>query len=212
MHENRLAVGRPVRGKAPVGGAAVQIAVHKVRNDFDGAFDVELLQRFAKQVARNAGDAVALLDGEPGDGKIAAVAADECDVRAMQRGNERETARRSHRAREQRADRMRNGVMHVENVERFGLKDLEHFGGERQRVRRVVKERVGNHLYFVKMDALTVEAQADRRSIANEVDVVAARGELDAELGGDDAGAAVSGVASDADAHGGCFLVVSLKF
>jgi len=75
----------------------------------------------------------------------------------------------------------------------------------------MVKERVGNHLHFVKVEALTVEAQADRRCIANEVDLVAARGELDAELRGDDAGAAVSGVASDADAHGGRF-VCNLKF
>src|SRR6266566_4224388 len=211
VHENRLAVGCPVRGKAFVGGAAVQIAVHKVRNDFDGAFDVELFQRFAKQVAGNAGNAVALLDGKLGDGKIAAVAADERDVRAMQRGNKREAARRSHRAREQRAHRMRNGIMHVEKVERFRLKDFEHFGGKRQRVGRMVKERVGNHLHFVKVEALTVEAQADGRCIANEVDLVAARGELDAELRGDDAGAAVSEVASDADAHGGRF-VCNLKF
>src|SRR5207245_11153772 len=47
-------------------------------------------QRFAKQVAGNAGNAVALLDGKLGDGKIAAVAADERDVRAMQRGNKRD--------------------------------------------------------------------------------------------------------------------------
>jgi hypothetical protein len=39
------------------------------------------------------------------------------------------------------------------------------------------------------------------------VDLVAARGELDAELGGDDAGAAVGGITGDADLHKASCLV-----
>jgi len=46
-----------------------------------------------------------------------------------------------------------------------------------------------------------VGIHADGRSVADEVDVVAAGGKLLAELGGDDAGAAVGWVAGDADFH-----------
>ena len=47
-----------------------------------------------------------------------------------------------------------------------------------------------------------VGVHADGRGIADEMNVVAAGGEFLAELGGDDAGAAVGGIARDADAHG----------
>ena len=114
------------------------------------------------------------------------------------------------RAGEHRADGMRNGVVDVENVERFGFEDLEHFGGERQRVRRMVEQRVGGDFDFVEMDVRIVGVHADRRGVADEVDVVPAGGELLAEFGGDDAGAAVGGIAGDADAHGsGSFVRVA---
>ncbi len=65
----------------------------------------------------------------------------------------------------------------------------------------MVKERVRDDLDFVEVDALAVGIQANGRGVANEMDIVAAGGKLDAKLGGDDAGAAVGGVAGDADAH-----------
>src|SRR6266478_2204776 len=96
---------------------------------------------------------------------------------------------------------MGDGVMDVENVERFGLEDFEHFGGERQSVRRVIEERIGYDFDFVKEDVRVGGIHADGRGVADEVHVVAARGKLLAELGGDDAGAAIGWVAGDADAH-----------
>src|SRR5262249_41898534 len=48
---------------------------------------------------------------------------------------------------------------------------------------------------------LNGRVQPDRRRVGDEVHVVAARSQLQAELRGDDAGAAVSWVASNADAH-----------
>src|SRR5207245_11263057 len=95
--------------------------------------------RLLEQIVRDAGDAVALLDGKFGDGKIAAVAADEGDVRAMKRGDEGKAARRGHGTREQRADRVGNGVVNVEKVEGFGFENFEHVGGESEGVGRVVE-------------------------------------------------------------------------
>jgi len=43
------------------------------------------------------------------------------------------------------------------------------------------------------MDARIVRIHADRRGVADEMNVMAAGGKFHAELGGDDAGAAVSG-------------------
>jgi len=96
---------------------------------------------------------------------------------------------------------MRNGVVDVKEVERFGFEHFEHFCGERQSVGRMVEERIRDHFHFVEMDARIVGIHADRRSVADEMDVVAAGGELHAELRGDYAGAAVGGIAGDADAH-----------
>jgi len=102
---------------------------------------------------------------------------------------------------EQGADGMGNGVVDVEEVERFGFEDFEHFCGESESVRRMVEERIGDDFDFVEMDARIVGVHADGRGVTDEMNVVAADGEFHAELGGDDAGAAVGGVAGDAYAH-----------
>src|SRR5262249_37978499 len=89
-----------------------------------------------------------------------------------------------------------------QDVERFGLEDFEHFGGESKGVGGVVEQWVGGDVDFVVEDVRVGGIHADGRGVGNEVDVVDARGKLQDELGGDDAGAAVGGVAGDADAHG----------
>lgn len=91
--------------------------------------------------------------------------------------------------------------MDVEEVEGFGLEDFQHFGGERERIRSVVEEGVGGDFDLVKMDVRVVRIHADGRRVADEMDVVPARGQFLAEFGGDDAGTAVGGIAGDADFH-----------
>jgi hypothetical protein len=95
--------------------------------------------------------------------------------------------------------------MNMEQVERFGFEDFEHFGGESQGVRRVIEKGVGGDFDFMEMDVRVVRIHADRRGVADEVDIVAAGGELLAELGGDDARAAVRGITGYADTHGAVF-------
>ncbi len=50
-------------------------------------------------------------------------------------------------------------------------------------------------------DVGRIGIEADGVGVADEVDLVAAGGEFHAEFGGDDATAAIRGVAGDADAH-----------
>ena len=125
----------------------------------------------------------------------------ERDIRAVQRGDERQAARSGHGAGQQCADRMRNGVVHVQQVEPGGIGDFEHLYGESQRIGRVLEERIVGDLDFVKEDIFLGGVEAHGQGIADEVDFVAARGQLHAEFGGDDAGTAVRGIAGDADFH-----------
>src|SRR5258708_38605468 len=96
---------------------------------------------------------------------------------------------------------MRNGVMNMQNVERFRLKHFEHFGGESQSVRRVIEKRVGDDLDFVKKDVRAGGIHPNGRGEADEMHVVAARSELLAQLRRDHSGAAICGITRDADAH-----------
>src|SRR5580704_14810094 len=96
---------------------------------------------------------------------------------------------------------MGNGVVNVEEVEGFGLEDFQHLGSQSQGVRRLVEKWVAGDFDLVKMDVRVVGIHADGRGVADEVDVVAAGGELLAQLGGDDTGAAVGWVAGDTDFH-----------
>ncbi len=161
-------------------------------------------------MAGDGGDAVGLGDAEFGDGKVRAVEADEGDVCAVERGDEGKCAageagglRLDHLAGEERADGVGDGVVDVEEIERVELGDLGHAGGEGEVVGRVFEERVVGDGYFVEVDVGLAAGEAEGLRVGDEVDLVAAGGEFDSELGGHDAGAAVGGVAGDADLHKG---------
>lgn len=201
VHEDGLAVGGPFLAEGGLRFTRIEIAIHEIGDDFDGALDVELFDGLVEKILRDGGDAVALFDGKFGNGQITAIAANESDVGAMKRGDKRQAAGSGHGTREEGADGMGDGVVHVEEIERFGLENFEHLGGKSERVRRVVEKRVAGDFDFVEMDVRIIGVHADRRGVADEVDVVAARGKLLAKLGGDDAGAAVCWVTSDADFH-----------
>jgi hypothetical protein len=151
---------------------------------------------------RDGGYAVALFDGISRDGEIAAIAADEGDIRTVKCSNKGQPARGGHGTREHGADGMRNRVVDVEEVQGFGFEHFQHFGREGQGVGRVIEERVAGNFDLVEMSVRVVGIHANRRGVADEMDIVAARGEFLTELSGDDAGAAVGGVAGYTDAHG----------
>ena len=173
MHQNGLAVGRPLGAQRGIILAAVEIAIDEIGNDLDGPLDVEFFDGFLLEIVRDAGHAVGLFDGKARDGKKAAIVADQRDVGAVQRGDKRQAARRGHGARQHGADRMRNGVVHVQQVEPRGFGHFQHFHGERKRVGRVIEERIIGDFHFVEGDAVACR-QPDRRRIADEMHVMAA--------------------------------------
>lgn len=91
--------------------------------------------------------------------------------------------------------------MHMQQVQRFCLEHFQHFGRKRQRVRRVVKERIARDFNFMEKNVGIVQVHPDRRRVADEMNIVSARSQLLAKFGSHDAGAAISGITGYADAH-----------
>jgi len=195
------------------GAADVDVAVDEIADDLDLAVNGEGLAGAVAEMGGDGGDAVGLGDAKAGDGEIAAVLADEGDVGAVEGGDEGEVAATGgeHLAGEEGADGVGDGVVDVEDVEGVELGDLGHAGGEGEIVGGVLEERVVVDLDLMEVDVLLAAGEAEGLGGGDEVDLVTACGELDAEFRGDDAGAAVGGVAGDADLHCGLLLLGGLR-
>jgi hypothetical protein len=114
----------------------------------------------------------------------------------VQRRHHRQRVRLQDGAGEDRRHRVGHRVVHVHEVELVVAGDLDDLGGERQRVGRVLEERIVRHHHLVveepRLGRRRLEQrQARRERVADDVHLVAAGGERHGELGGDDAGAAV---------------------
>ncbi len=141
-------------------------------------------------------------DHRPARGlEVGGVVADQGDVGAVERGHHRQRPRRDDLARQDRRDRVGHGVVDVQQVEPLEAGDLGHLRGERERVGRVLEERVVRDHHLVEEEVGRDESEARRQRVGEDVDLVAGRGERHRELGRDHARAAEGRVAADADAH-----------
>ena len=128
-------------------------------------------------------------------GKIRGIRADQRNIGAVQRGDEREPAfRREHLLREQRGDGVRNRVVDVQQIEVVGFGHVHHARGQRQAIGRILKQRIVGNLDLVIVNARRAGIEADGIRVGDEVDFVPAIGELEAEFRRDDAAAAVGGI------------------
>ena len=92
--------------------------------------------------------------------------------------------------------------MDMEDLELLVDRNLRHLRCQRERVRRVrIKQWVRRDGDFVEVHALVKDVQPRRKRVADEVDVIAAARESDAELRGHDAGAAECRIARNSDSH-----------
>ncbi len=91
--------------------------------------------------------------------------------------------------------------MHVEQLQLMREHDLVHPHGEREIVGRVLEERVASDVDFVEVDPRAELPEPERLLVGDEVHLVAARGERDAEFGRERARTAVGGIAGNADLH-----------
>jgi len=92
--------------------------------------------------------------------------------------------------------------VYVHQLELLAQRDLVLLDGQRERIGRVLEQRVVGGHDLVEGHALGEPApQPERAGVRDEVDLVAAPRELEPQLGGDGSGATVGGVAGDPYAH-----------
>ena len=98
--------------------------------------------------------------------------------------------------------RVRDGVVRVNDVEIRRPRQLDDLRREREQVLRLAEQRVGRRGHPVERHARLVVAQPERLLAADDVNLVAARGEALGQLGGDDPAASDRRVADHGDLHG----------
>ncbi len=164
---------------------------------------VELLQ-----VVGDRGHRVALLDREARNRQIGAVQPHQGDVGSVQRGHVGQAPGLAcvviaeHLPRQHRTHRVRNGIVHVQQVQVVQLGHLGHARRQRKVVGRIFEERILRDLDLVKVNARMRLGEPDRLRVGDEMDLVSAIGQLNAELGGHHSAAAIGGITGNADPHG----------
>src|SRR2546429_198569 len=97
---------------------------------------------------------------------------------------------------------MRDGVVHMHEVEVLAHRHFVLLHRQRQRVRRrLLEQGIFGLRDLVERHPLRVAAQPKRARVGDEVHLVPPPGELEPQLGRDGTGAAVGGVARNPDAH-----------
>jgi hypothetical protein len=85
---------------------------------------------------------------------------------------------------QQRAYRVRNGVVDVKQVKAVELGHFRHARGEGQIVGWKLEERIAGDRHLVIKDPLVAAGQAEGLRVRDEVDFVAQRSQFDAKFGG----------------------------
>jgi hypothetical protein len=175
--------------------------VDEVGNHLDRLAGRQICGRLEFQPLRYRRYAVRHVDAELRDRQIALVPPHQSDVGTVQRGDDLQI-RTENLLGEMGADRMRNRVVDMENVELLVRRDLGHLRRQSQRIRRVrIEQRIGGHRHFMEVDSLVQTVQTRGESVADEVDFVAAARERHSELGGHDSRAAECRITGDSDSH-----------
>ena len=91
--------------------------------------------------------------------------------------------------------------MAMQDVELMIAHDFVHPHREGEVVRRILEQRIASDVHLVEPDPRQKTRQTERLLIGDEVHFVAARGERDAKLRRDRAGATVGRITGDPDLH-----------
>ena len=102
---------------------------------------------------------------------------------------------------QQSAHRVRNGVVHVQQIELVIFSHLRHACGQREIIRRVFEEGVIGDRHLVIENAFFPPGEPKRLRIRNEVHLVAASRELNTQFGRNHPTAAISRITRNADFH-----------
>ena len=91
--------------------------------------------------------------------------------------------------------------MDVQQIEVIQLRNLRHARGQRQVVGRVIEKRITRDLDLVVVDIWFRSTEPDGLGVGNEMNVMPTLGQLEAQLGGDNAATTVGGIACDSNLH-----------
>src|SRR5690349_10230496 len=91
--------------------------------------------------------------------------------------------------------------MAMQQIEPVIEHDLVHAHSERQVVRWILEERISSNVHFVKEDARQKCREAKRLLVRDEVDLMPATRQRDAELRGQRAGSTIRRVTGDTNLH-----------
>src|SRR4051794_9977142 len=128
MDQQRLVLRRQRLPQTSDFESLVVVLANEVRNHLDFV-KMKYLTRRILQIMRDRSDAVRLHDAVTRDRQIRSIRANECDVGAVQSCDYGQSpSRLKGLARENRADRMWDRVMDVEQIEIFFLGDRGHLG------------------------------------------------------------------------------------
>src|SRR6186713_3501052 len=101
-----------------------------------------------------------------------------------------------------RADRMRDSVMDMQQIELFRSCDRRHLRRECEIVRLMFEKRIRHHLDFVEMNSIVELGDTRRKHRRNEVHVMPALSKIASELRADNSAPAVCWINRDTDIHG----------
>jgi hypothetical protein len=174
--QQQLLARRSIMGRAGLGVVRlVSIAVDEVLDHANLVGDAEHVDGLLAQVVADRRDPVGLLYRELGDRVIRPVHAHQGDIRAMQRGDERQPAPgREHLLRQHGGNGMRNGIVYVQHVQTVGFAHFRHARRQRQAIRRILEQRVGGDFHFVIVNPRRARIQPDGIGVADEMHLVSA--------------------------------------
>ncbi len=98
---------------------------------------------------------------------------------------------------------MGNGIVDVQQIEIVDFRHLGHARGQRQVIRRIVKQRIMRDLYLVIENVGLRSLQPERLRIGDEMNFVSALRQLNSQFRCNHTAATVGGITGNTDFHPG---------
>src|ERR1700722_12466548 len=98
---------------------------------------------------------------------------------------------------------MRDGVVHVQQIQMVTGRYFRHPGSQSQAVGWVLKQRICRNLHLVVVDPRQPVIEPDRVGVTDEMHLMAASGQFQPKFGGNNSTSTISWIASYADLHMG---------
>jgi hypothetical protein len=178
MRDQKFAIANPKFAPHFFPALRGGIRREEIRDHPDLIAEAERFLGLAAQTFGNGGDGIGMNERMLDRGAVLRVRTEQGGIGPVQGGHDFRRAGAYHFRGEKGRRRMRDGVVDMENIEALRVPHFSHLHRQRQCVVRARKHRRVPHLDLVKMDARAGEIEPDWFGVAEEMDVVSARGQL----------------------------------